>query len=327
MKKSLVLFLAFILCITLLIGCGDKAVTDDGGKSTSTNSSADSAGTLSDASSSIVGGEIDILAGLPYTIECVEKNTLTPAEYVFSDNGKLNDGLFRSIDDLENGKNGDMSVYFEGTSGYNFIITFELDGRYDAYRLVAHNCDLSFSFLKLEIGDDLNNMSELDFTDDHENTADMLIDNYADFELTNIKFFRITVTTGTSSRTSLDELSLLGYLKGTVDKRPESEDESDTSAPAGELDKRLVGTWGGDDPEIIEKGGDDYKVVFVFAEDGTGSYKQGGFDLPLTWSCSDDVLYMEVALVGELTKPYSFEGKYLYMPDEDGRNTKFVPLD
>lgn len=319
MKRFLAAVLAFTACIFTLSACGAGSVTDNAEQSNA---------------ESVDGGVSiapvyprDILEGLHYIITCKDKNTKELVDYQFTDDGKLNDGLFRSEDDLENKSNEEMRVDFENTSQYNFVITFETDGTYDAYRLIAHNCDFIFSFLTIEVGADLENMTELEFEEDQESKANMHVDNYADFAVTNVRFIRITITTGTSVNTSFDEISLLGFPMGEADKwLTESVAPEASTSSEGDQDQRFVGTWGADDPEIVEKGGDDYKVVLVFAADGTGSYKQAGFDLPMTWFVYDGVLFMDVAMVGPMTKPYRFENGALYLPDEDGRTTMFVKL-
>ncbi len=343
MKKLISLFLTFTICIFPLFGC-DVAPADSNDSSSAVIGTVDASSGSSDTSveSNEIDDEIqddkdgsseyprDILEGLPYTIVCMDKynNGAVVSDYQFNDEGKLNDGLYRSAEDLENGTNEDMRVDFEGTSSYNFQITFESNGAYDGFRIIAHNTDFSFSFLKLEIGPDLDNLTEIEFEDDFEITINMHSDNLADFEPANINVIRITITTGTSSSTSFDEISVLGYPRGEADKWLDEDEESlppESSTPE-DLDRKsfLIGSWGADDPEIVEKGGSDYKVVITFAADGTGTYSQAGLDLPLTWYTANDVIYMEVALVGPMEKPYTYENGVLYMPDEDGRTTAFV---
>lgn len=339
MKKLLVIILAFTVCISALVACG-KDNSDTNGANSTVNTPGgnggnanQSGGTGNSSSAGDNGGGAikppsDVLEGLPYTIVCKDKYTGELAEYAFTDNGRLNDGLYRSTEDLGSDANADMCVGFEGTNAYNFVLTFEANGSYDGYRIVAHNCSFTFSFLKIEMGTDLDNMTEIDFEDDHEITVNQHCDNYADFEVCNINIVRITITTGTSSTTSLDEISLLGYPKGQGQIEESSIPPTETSAPpaSGERDNRFIGTWGADDPEIVEKGGDDYKVIITFVSDGTGTYLQAGFDLPFTWYTSDGVLYMNMALAGVSEKPYSFSGNTLTMPDEDGRTTLFVKI-
>lgn len=351
MKKLLIMFLVFTLCISAFFGCGKEADSDTESKndtaantteSTVTEEDDDeestavgSAETESESANDDNGGDsnapqypCDILEGLPYTLICKDKYTGEVTDFAFNDEGKLNDGLFRSEEDLENETNKDMCVLFEGTNSYNFEIIFEASGAYDGYRLIAHNCDFAFSFLKVEVGPDLDHMIELDFEDDYEITVNMHADNFADFEITTIETVRITLTTGTSSSTYFDEISLLGFPRGQAEDWPISEEETpDASEPTdGESDSLLIGTWGADDPEIVEKGGSDYKVVITFVSDGTGSYQQAGANLPMTWYTEGDTLYMELPLAGQLAKTYYFEDGFLYMPDEDGRITKFVKL-
>lgn len=334
MKKIVVLFLAFTMCIFAFYGCVDSSeqssdIENIGSADNSDIGNSDANNEISNDGSDSSEYPRDILESIPYNIVCKDKNTQEVVQYQFTDNGRLNDGLYRSKSDLENGTNDDMRVVFDNTSKYNFEITFETDGKYDGYCLIAHNCDFYCSILKIEIGSDLDNMKEIEFEEDNEHTANMHLDLLADFEVTTIQTVRITFTTGTSTYTSFDEISLLGFPIGQADKwiKDESSNTEESSTPDGELDSRLVGTWGADDPEIVEKGGSDYKVVIVLADDGTGTYQQAGLDLPLTWTSSDDVLYMNVTFVGPLTKPYSFKDGKMLLPDEDGRTTEFIKLD
>lgn len=329
MKKIFALFLVLSVCISLFCGCGnsDPSIANQNTNGSSANSSSNTASSNENQSGNNSANEpFDVLTGLPYTLSCIDKYSGQPAEYVFSDNNRLNDGLYRGKTDLEQETASEMRVDFDGTASYNFVITFEADGSYDGYRLVLHNNDLRFSILKIEMGSNTNNLKEIDFEDDDQVTANMHADSFADFENTTIETVRITLTTGTSATASFDEISLLGFPKGQGDQYKKPEDSKDTSSETnGENDARLIGTWGADDPEIVEKGGSDYKVVMTFVSDGTGTYQQAGMNLPLTWTTANNVLTMEV-VVGTLTKPYSFDNGNLYLPDEDGRTTTFVKL-
>lgn len=332
MKRSLVLFLAFTMCICSFFGCeqhsgsSDRGENDGGNKNASSDFFGNGNSDTGDKSNGGSAYPFDILEGLPYTITCIDKYTQSPVEYDFTDNGRLNDGLYRSVSELESETGDDMRVDFEGTSQYNFVITFEADGTRDAYRLIAHNCDFTFSFLKIEVGTDIDDLTELEFEEDFEITANMHADNYADFEVANVNIFRITITTGSSSTTAFDELSLLGVSGIYEDSQPESSDAQSSELPDGDRDPLLIGTWGGNDPEIIEKGGTDYRVIITFKSDGTGIYQQAGAELPFTWTTKNDMLYMNVTLVGPLEKRYNFSNNALYLPDEDGRTTMFVRI-
>ncbi len=335
MKKFFVLFLAFSICISLFSACAGSSDNNQSGESNAEHGGTDDVSSDNSVANSGNGGNgekpeypKDILEGLPYTITCLDKYTQEVAEYEFNDEGKLNDGLYRSEADLESEANEEMCVKFENTSKYNFVITFESNGSYDGYRLILHDCDFYLSILKIEVGDDLDDMTEIEFEEDTEKLPNMHLDYYANFDITTIEKVRITLTTGTSVSTSFDEISILGFPKGEADKWLKTdESEPETSVPqGGKTDSRFVGTWGADDPEIVEKGGSDYKVVITFASDGTGSYSQAGMELPMTWYVSDDLLYMNVAIVGPLEKSYSFKNGRLYLPDEDGRTTEFVKL-
>ena len=337
MKKLLIMLLTLALCLTTFFACGEE--TKDESK---TDSKTESAGTTEDSKAEESRGSessenegnkvpidipIDILKDLPYTLVCKDKYTGEVADFQFNDEGKLNDGLYRNETELENEVGNDMRVDFEGTSGYNFQITFEVNDSHGRYRLFAHNCDFNFSFLKIEVGSDIDNMTELDFEDDHDITVNMHCDNYAEFTVAKIDFLRITITTGIGVRTSFDELTLFGIQNGEEDISIESTEEiTESDIGDGEHDGLLIGTWGADDPEIVEKGGSDYKVVITFVSDGTGNYKQAGFDLPMTWSTKDGTLYLEMPMAGQQSRLYHFEDGCLIMPDEDGRITKFVKL-
>ncbi len=123
---------------------------------------------------------------------------------------------------------------------------------------------------------------------------------------------------------------------GCIQESSENDDDSKVSssnapsessdASEDDITSLLIGKWGGNDPEIIEKGGTDYRVTMVFSSDGTGSYYHAGLNLPFTWTASNGVLNMNMALKGSVSKPYSFKNKMLYIPDDGGRMTAFVKM-
>lgn len=343
MKKLLVLLLAFAMCLTVFFGCSSKSDNkgSDGEKS---KSIAPSTGTSSEGTTSDEvpvdppSGDLpddgteypsDILKGLPYTLVCKDETTGEVIDFEFTDNGRLNDGLYRSESELSEGKNPEMAYLFNGSSSYMYEMTFETDGSFDAYRFVVHNSYIDsvtmFSFDKIEVGDSIDNLKEIAIETDFDTIGRTgFLEETADFEVINVSVIRITFSTGNTPACTFDEVSLLGFPAGEADKWLPDGDEPPEAPSQGESDNKLIGTWSAFDPELLEEDNVESLTSFTFNADGTGIYVQDPAELPFTWYSSYGVIYMDMALAGEVSKPYKFTDEgYLRMADEDGRITYF----
>ena len=161
--KKFSLLLCVLLILSLLCSCqqtdkkSDKKTNSSTGDSkitTGASDNRDNTSTTAGNNGDTGGKYLDVLEGLPYTMAC--KDYYSPSkdiEYTFTDEGRLNDGIYRSQAELENGTGEDKKVVLSDVRRYRVQITFEADGTQTGSCLVLQNCD-SYYFHELEAGPD-----------------------------------------------------------------------------------------------------------------------------------------------------------------------------
>ncbi len=307
MKKFIAIFLSVLLCISLM-GCGGKK---------------------SDAPAQ---DDADIVAGLSYTLSCRDgmaatATDITYAEGTKADDGRLNDGVYRTKEQLKDGKDSGEAVVFDGPDTNEYKITFEYSGNRAASKVVLHNVLKNDTYLTkfvyIEVGDSLDDMTEVEYNDSYVPVEGEYTDLCAEFTSVNFKFINIVFFSGFNELISFEEISVLDGNAGDNTPATEESKPEESSTPDG--GNKLFGTWESIDPEFP----DNY-VRITFNEDGSGHYNQSGgnatVNMPITWTAIDGNITL--TSFGKVLRdtPYHFEGDKLYMEDEDGRGSLFTRI-
>lgn len=340
MKRMFAVLFAFTLILSLVVGCGEKEGASVPQQDT---------------------WPADIAKGLAYQLVWRDANTREefPVEYdegCAPDDGRLNDEQFRSKEEVELEEGSEKVVVLKGKETREHAVTFEIGDQYDIFAVVIHNTKYTstnaLSVSAIQVGEAVDALQNVEFEDDNEHIyVDDLFHSVNAFEPINTKVIRIVFDSDGYSRSTLEEISVLGYPKGEkakwlpegwtpddglpeqtiiygeVSSRDVSSREKPSqptdSTPTGELtqtEKALVGSWEGFDPEYP-----DSVVKVTFQKDRTGLYVQEGAKLPMTWWATEDTVNMHISFIVTKTHttPYSFENGNLFMKDTEGNLTEF----
>ena len=303
MKKLLSLLLCVFLILTILCSCQQEDTDGKSSKSHAANKASDSANpdqpqqgdttTTTAGNNGDTGGKyLDVLEGLPYTTAC--KDYYSPSkdiDYTFNDEGRLNDGIYRSQAELENGTGENKKVVLSDVRRYRVQITFEADGAQTGSCLVLQNCD-SYYFHELEAGPDLDNLTVLDVEEDYDTPTGMHTTQLIRFDPIPIQTVRITLYVTSRSDIVLDEIAILCPTNGgdswttTTTTEPTENDIATTvptsttppttptnttgttgTRPTNNGSNSIVGRW----TQHVEGDNVEMTALYSFFDDGTGS--------------------------------------------------------
>ena len=228
----------------------------------------------------------------PYTMAC--KDYYSPSkdiDYTFNDEGRLNDGIYRSQAELENGTGENKKVVLSDVRRYRVQITFEADGAQTGSCLVLQNCD-SYYFHELEAGPDLDNLTVLDVEEDYDTPTGMHTTQLIRFDPIPIQTVRITLYVTSRSDIVLDEIAILSPTNGgdswttTTTTEPTENDIATTvptsttspttptnttgttgTRPTNNGSNSIVGRW----TQHVEGDNVEMTALYSFFDDGTGS--------------------------------------------------------
>lgn len=299
--KKFSLLLCVLLILSLLCSCqqtdkkSDKKTNSSTGDSkitTGASDNRDNTSTTAGNNGDTGGKYLDVLEGLPYTMAC--KDYYSPSkdiDYTFTDEGRLNDGIYRSQAELENGTGEDKKVVLSDVRRYRVQITFEADGTQTGSCLVLQNCD-SYYFHELEAGPDLDNLTVLDVEEDYDTPTGMHTTQLIRFDPIPIQAVRITLYVTSRSDIVLDEIAILSPTNGgdswttTTTTEPTKHDittnvpTSTTSPttptnttgttgtrPTNNGSNSIVGRW----TQHVEGDNVEMTALYSFFDDGTGS--------------------------------------------------------
>ena len=298
--KKLSVLLCVLLVLTLLCSCHQVDKTKDKKANSAGNDTVESGEPSSNSDSTTTtingghsdnaeGGYIDILEGLSYTIECRDYyNPGKIIEYTFNDEGRLNDGIYRSQAELENGTGEDKKVVLSDVRRYRVQITFEADGTQIGSCLVLQNCD-SYYFHELAAGPNVDGLTVLEVEEDYDTPTGMYTTQLIRFAPTPIQTVRITLYVASRSDIVLDEIAILSPENGgdswttTTTTKPTENDittnvpTSTTSPttptsttgtrPTGNTGTGIVGRW----TQHVEGENVEMTALYSFFDDGTGT--------------------------------------------------------
>ncbi len=297
--KKFSLLLCVLLILSLLCSCqqtdkkSDKKTNSSTGDSkitTGASDNRDNTSTTAGNNGDTGGNYLDVLEGLPYTMAC--KDYYSPSkdiDYTFNDEGRLNDGIYRSQAELENGTGEDKKVVLSDVRRYRVQITFEADGTQTGSCLVLQNCD-SYYFHELEAGPDLDNLTVLDVEEDYDTPTGMHTTQLIRFDPIPIQTVRITLYVTSRSDIVLDEIAILSPTNGgdswttTTTTEPTKNDittnvpTSTTSPttpsstttgtrPTNHESNSIVGRW----TQHVEGENFEMNALYSFFDDGTGT--------------------------------------------------------
>lgn len=360
--KKLSLLLCAALILSLLCSCQQTAKKSD----KKTNSSADDTKITTEASDNRdntsttagnngdTGGKyLDVLEGLPYTMAC--KDYYSPSkdiEYTFTDEGRLNDGIYRSQAELENGTGEGKKVVLSDVRRYRVQITFEADGTQTGSCLVLQNCD-SYYFHELEAGPDLDNLTVLDVEEDYDTPTGMHTTQLIRFDPIPIQTVRITLYVTSRSDIVLDEIAILSPTNGgdswttTTTTTEPTENDITTNVPTSTTSpttptnttgttgtrptnngsNSIVGRW----TQHVEGDNVEMTALYSFFDDGTGSLITFGGLVTgeLTYTYGENNRYtitIKAKLFGQEDSDtgsgYMYvEGDYLYVVTDEDETT------
>lgn len=311
MKRFLVYFLVVAMAM-MLTSC----------VSTPTNGSQTDVPVDGDVQSGAVAGESDaangasiddILEGLSYELVCLD------GESDLGDDGRLNDGVYRTEDELQAGSNTDAVVTLAGGI-HRYQITFDTDGLRLAQKLVFHNVlgnETTLTIDAVELGESVDTLAEIAFDTQTAATVSEYADVSATFDAVTVDVLRVTFSSDADTF-SLEELTLIA-TSGAASSETKADPTTTTAFNAA---ASLVGTWIGQDPEYP-----DSDVVLVFNADNTGSYSQEGLDVGFSWTTDGHNVTMKLEMFGTTKNgTYDVVSDLLVLPDEEGNNTVFTRL-
>ncbi|MBR3778264.1 MAG: hypothetical protein IKL13_00890 [Clostridia bacterium] len=299
--KKFSLLLCVLLILSLLCSCqqtdkkSDKKTNSSAGDSkitTGASDNRDNTSTTAGNNGDTGGKYLDVLEGLPYTMAC--KDYYSPSkdiDYTFNDEGRLNDGIYRSQAELENGTGENKKVVLSDVRRYRVQITFEADGAQTGSCLVLQNCD-SYYFHELEAGPDLDNLTVLDVEEDYDTPTGMHTTQLIRFDPIPIQTVRITLYVTSRSDIVLDEIAILSPTNGgdswttTTTTEPTENDIATTvptsttspttptnttgttgTRPTNNGSNSIVGRW----TQHVEGDNVEMTALYSFFDDGTGS--------------------------------------------------------
>ena len=360
--KKFSLLLCVLLILSLLCSCqqtdkkSDKKTNSSTGDSKITTGASDNRDNTSTTASNNgdTGGKyLDVLEGLPYTMACKDYYSPgTDIEYTFNDEGRLNDGIYRSQAELENGTGEDKKVVLSDVRRYRVQITFEADGTQTGSCLVLQNCD-SYYFHELEAGPDLDNLTVLDVEEDYDTPTGVHTTQLIRFDPIPIQTVRITLYVTSRSDIVLDEIAILSPTNGgdswttTTATEPTENDittnmptTSTTSPttptnttgttgtrPTNNGSNSIVGRW----TQHVEGDNVEMTALYSFFDDGTGSLITFGGLVTgeLTYTYGENNRYtitIKAKLFGQEDSDtgsgYMYvEGDYLYVVNDENETT------
>ncbi len=359
--KKFSLLLCVLLILSLLCSCqqtdkkSDKKTNSSAGDTKITTGSSDNRDNTSTTAGNNgdTGGKyLDVLEGLPYTMAC--KDYYSPSkdiDYTFNDEGRLNDGLYRSQAELENGTGEDKKVILSDVRRYRVQITFEADGTQTGSCLVLQNCD-SYYFHELEAGPDLDNLTVLDVEEDYDTPTGMHTTQLIRFDPIPIQTVRITLYVTSRSDIVLDEIAILSPTNGgdswttTTATEPTENDITTTvptsttspttptnttgttgTRPTNNGSNSIVGRW----TQHVEGDNVEMTALYSFFDDGTGSLITFGGLVTgeLTYTYGENNRYtitITAKLFGQEDSDtgsgYMYvEGDYLYVVNDENETT------
>lgn len=294
--KKFSLFLCVLLILSMLCSCQSSG-SDSGKTSPAANgagASADPSGNNGSNGNNGGTGRHDILKGLPYTLACKDYYLSDKViDYTFDDGGRLNDELYRSQDQLENGTGADKQVVFADIRRHRLEITFVSDGKQTGDCLILQNCDIGY-FLELEMGPDIDNLTVMEVEQDYETPTGAHITERIKFEPTRIQTVRITLIVQSRTNIALDEIAIIDSKleattnsttpittnndsgddihssTGTTPTTPVSRPSSTIPSggqPTGNGKDSIVGRW----TQHVEGDNVEMSALYSFFDDGTGS--------------------------------------------------------
>ena len=359
--KKFSLLLCVLLILSLLCSCQqtdkktDKKTNSSTGDSkitTGASDNRDNTSTTAGNNGDTGGKYLDVLEGLPYTMAC--KDYYSPSkdiEYTFNDEGRLNDGIYRSQAELENGTGEDKKVVLSDVRRYRVQITFEADGTQTGSCLVLQNCD-SYYFHELEAGPDLDNLTVLDVEEDYDTPTGMHTTQLIRFDPIPIQTVRITLYVTSRSDIVLDEIAILSPTNGgdswttTTTTEPTENDITTTvptsttspttptnttgttgTRPTNNGSNSIVGRW----TQHVEGDNVEMTALYSFFDDGTGSLITFGGLVTgeLTYTYGENNRYtitIKAKLFGQEDSDtgsgYMYvEGDYLYVVTDEDETT------
>ena len=360
MMKRLSLFLCMALMLSLLCSCqqADKTNTKktDGNSGKKTESAVIDTGSTTAATNSgnneVSGSYRDVLEGLPYTMAC--KDYYSPdkdIEYTFHDEGRLNDGIYRSQAELENGTGEDKKVVLSDVRRYRVQITFEADGTQTGSCLVLQNCDTTY-FHELAVGPDSDNLTVVEVEEDYDAPTGAHITQLIRFDPIPIQTVRITLYVVSRSDIVLDEIAILSPDNGgdswtTTTATVPTENDSTTTVPTNTTapttptgttgttgprptdtgHRSIVGRW----TQHVEGSNLEMTALYSFFDDGTGTLItfMGLITGDITYTYSENGRYsisIEAKMFGQTDSNggsgYMYvEGDYLHVVTDDDETT------
>ena len=355
--KKFSLLLCVLLILSLLCSCqqtdkkSDKKTNSSAGDSkitTGASDNRDNTSTTAGNNGDTGGNYLDVLEGLPYTMAC--KDYYSPSkdiDYTFNDEGRLNDGIYRSQTELENGTGEEKKVVLSDVRRYRVQITFEADGSQTGSCLVLQNCD-SYYFHELEVGPDIDNLTVLDVEEDYDTPTGMHTTQLIRFDPIPIQTVRITLYVNSRSDIVLDEIAILSPTNGgdswttTTTTEPTENDITTTvptsttspttptnttgttgTRPTNNGSNSIVGRW----TQHVEGENVEMTALYSFFDDGTGSLITFGGLVTgeLTYTYGENNRYnisIKAKLFGQEDSDtgsgYMYvEGDYLYVVTDD----------
>lgn len=360
--KKFSLLLCVLLILSLLCSCQqtdkktDKKTNSSTGDSkitTGASDNRDNTSTTAGNNGDTGGKYLDVLEGLPYTMAC--KDYYSPSkdiDYTFTDEGRLNDGIYRSQAELENGTGEDKKVVLSDVRRYRVQITFEADGTQTGSCLVLQNCD-SYYFHELEAGPDLDNLTVLDVEEDYDTPTGMHTTQLIRFDPIPIQTVRITLYVTSRSDIVLDEIAILSPTNGgdswttTTTTTEPTENDITTNVPTSTTSpttptnttgttgtrptnngsNSIVGRW----TQHVEGDNVEMTALYSFFDDGTGSLITFGGLVTgeLTYTYGENNRYtitIKAKLFGQEDSDtgsgYMYvEGDYLYVVTDEDETT------
>lgn len=358
--KKLSLVLCLLLVLTTLCSCQKEEKGDHSAKTTISNKASDNTDPITPQSTTATGGGNggtegsyrDILEGLPYTMAC--KDYYSPSkdiDYTFNDEGRLNDGIYRSQAELGNGTGEDKKVILSDVRRYRVQITFQADGTQTGSCLVLQNCD-SYYFHELEAGPDLDNLTVLDVEEGYDTPTGMHTTQLIRFDPIPIQTVRITLYVANRSDIVLDEIAIIdtkaagNSITTTTTTEPTKNDITTTvptstassttptnttgstgTRPTDNGSKSIVGRW----TQHVEGDNIEMTALYSFFDDGTGSLITfaGMVTGEITYTRGENNRYniaIKAKLFGQEDSDtgsgYMYvEGDYLYVINDENETT------
>jgi hypothetical protein len=207
MKKFLSFMLVTLLILTSFAGCGKSSGSAENEAKPWPN---------------------EVAKGATYTLACGNKTTGEAMDVLYldgssTDNGRINDGSYRTVEEMERDLGDDKIVLLQGDATREYTVTFENKNQYEVFSVLFHNTRQvqgnSLMVKKIEIGDSTDTLQEVKFKEKTEKVGvGDLMNVRLSFPPVAGKVIRVTFDSDGQGICAFEEISLIGYPVGEQDK-------------------------------------------------------------------------------------------------------------